>query len=170
MTGKPTPWRRVSLNKLIVPQLDKQLPAFYGTRRFVTAFTSARHLSLSWATLIQSILPQLTSLRSILILSSHLRLGLPSGLLPQVPHQNPVCTSPLPHACHKPCPTHSSWFDHPNNIWWEAQIIRLPIMASPPLSCYLVLLRPKYSPQHPILEHPQPMFLPQCEWPSFIPL
>jgi hypothetical protein len=29
--------------------------------------------------------------------------------------------------------------------------------------------RPKYSPQHPILKHPQPMFLPHCERPSFTP-
>jgi hypothetical protein len=27
----------------------KKFPAFYGTRRFITAFTRARHLSLSWA-------------------------------------------------------------------------------------------------------------------------
>jgi hypothetical protein len=39
-------------------------------------------------------------------------------------------------------------------------------MYSSPLPCYLVSLRPKYPPQHPILEHPQPMFLPQCERPS----
>ena len=47
-----------------------------------TVPTSARHLSLSWANSIQS--PQLlpTSWRSILILSSHLRLGLPNGLFP----------------------------------------------------------------------------------------
>ena len=33
--------------KLTVPQLVKKFPAFYGTRRFVTAFASARHVSLS---------------------------------------------------------------------------------------------------------------------------
>jgi hypothetical protein len=47
---------------------------------FITAFTSARHLSLFWASSIQSILPHPASWRFILILSSHLRLGLPSGL------------------------------------------------------------------------------------------
>ena len=31
----------------------------------------------------------------------------------------------------------------------------------PPLSCYLVPLRPQYFPQHPVLEHPQPTFLHQ---------
>jgi len=51
-------------------------------RRFITAFTSARHLSLFWASSIQSIPPHPTSWRSILILSSHLRLGLSSDLFP----------------------------------------------------------------------------------------
>jgi hypothetical protein len=37
-------------------------------------------LYLSWASSIQSIPPHPTSLRSILILSYHLHLGLPSGL------------------------------------------------------------------------------------------
>jgi hypothetical protein len=32
-----------------------KLPAFYGTRRSVTAFTSAHHLSLSWTSSIQSL-------------------------------------------------------------------------------------------------------------------
>ena len=63
-------------------QLVKKFPAFHGTRRFITALTSVRHLSLSWARPIQSIYPHPTSCRSILILSTHLRLGLPSGLLP----------------------------------------------------------------------------------------
>ena len=77
-----TPWSRVLLEKLTGFQLVKKFPIFYWTRRFIIAFTSARHLSLSWASSIQSIPPHLASWRSILILSSHLRLGLPSGLFP----------------------------------------------------------------------------------------
>ena len=77
-----TPWCRVLLEKLTGLQLVKKFPAFYGTRRFITALTSVRHLSLSWASPIQSIYPHPTSWKSILILSTHLRLGLPSGLLP----------------------------------------------------------------------------------------
>jgi hypothetical protein len=42
-----TPWSRVLLEKLTGLQLVKKFPAFYGTRRFITALTSARHLSLS---------------------------------------------------------------------------------------------------------------------------
>ena len=58
---------------------SQKFPAFHGTRRFITALTSVRHLSLSWASPIQSIYPHPTSRRSKLILSTHLRLGLPSG-------------------------------------------------------------------------------------------
>jgi hypothetical protein len=39
-----------------------------------------------------------------------------------------------------------------------------------PLRCYPIPLRPKCTPQHPILKYPQPMFLPQCEWPRFTPI
>ena len=77
-----TPWCRVLLEKLTVLQIVKKFPAFHGTRRFITALTSIRHLSLSWSNPIQSIYTHPTSWRSILILSTHLRLGLPSGLLP----------------------------------------------------------------------------------------
>src|SRR5215470_6776499 len=77
-----TPWCKVLLEKLTGLQLVKKFSAFYGTRRFITALTSVRHLSLSWASPIQSTYPHPTSWRSILILSTHLRLGLPSGLFP----------------------------------------------------------------------------------------
>ena len=42
-----TPWSRVLPEKLTRSQVLKILPAFYGIRRFSTAFTRARHLSLS---------------------------------------------------------------------------------------------------------------------------
>ena len=77
-----TPRCRVLLEKLTGLQLVKEFPTFHGTRRFITALTSVRQLSLSWASPIQSIYPHPTSSRSILILSTHLRLGLPSGLFP----------------------------------------------------------------------------------------
>jgi hypothetical protein len=41
------PWSTVLLEKPTGLQLVKIFPAFFGTRRFITAFTSARHLSLS---------------------------------------------------------------------------------------------------------------------------
>ena len=56
-----TPLNEVLLEKLTGFQLVKNFPAFYGTRRFITTITSARHLSLSSATSIQSISPHPTS-------------------------------------------------------------------------------------------------------------
>ena len=42
-----TPWCRVLLEKLTGLQLIKRFPAFHGTRKFITALTSVRHLFLS---------------------------------------------------------------------------------------------------------------------------
>ena len=96
-----TPWCRVLLEQLTGLQLVKKFPAFHGTRRFITVLTSVRHLSLSWASPIQSIYPHLTSWRSILILSTHLRLGLPQWSLSlRFPHQDPTYPSPHPYAPH----------------------------------------------------------------------
>jgi len=50
----------------------------YGTRRFITVLTKSLHWSLSWASRIQFASSIPISLRSILMLSSHLRLGLHS--------------------------------------------------------------------------------------------
>ena len=79
LTHSLIPHSTVLLQKLTGSQPVKKFLTFHGTRRFITAFTSARHLSLSWASSIQSTLPNPTFRKSILILSSYLRLGLPSG-------------------------------------------------------------------------------------------
>ena len=96
-----TPWRRVLIEKLTGLQLVKKFPAFYRTRRFITALTSFRHPSLSWASPIQSTYPQPTYWRSILILSTHLRLDLPSGLFPSgFPTRTLYAPSPPPFEPH----------------------------------------------------------------------
>ena len=97
-----TTWSRVFLKTLLAPQLFKKFYAFYGTWRFIKAFTSARHLSLSWTREIQPMPPHPTSWKSILLLPSHLCLGHPSGLLPSglstktvyTPYLSPI----VPHA------------------------------------------------------------------------
>ena len=82
-------------------EVVKKFPPFHGTRKFIIALTSVRHLSLSWASPIQSIYPHPTSWRSIIILSTHLRLGLPSGFFPSGFSTKTLHTpSPHPYAPH----------------------------------------------------------------------
>jgi hypothetical protein len=123
-----TPWSRV-LQKLTSSQLVKKFPAFYGTQRFITAFTSARHLSLYLARSIQS-MPPFPIPEDLSYYYPPLGLGLQSGLFPSgFPIK--ILYAPLPsppHTCYMPCLSHSSQFDHPNNIWWAVQIIKLLIM------------------------------------------
>ena len=102
-TNQRTSWSRVLPKGITGTQLVKKFPEFYETRRFLTAFTTARYLSLSRARPIQSV-PNPTSGRSILILP----LSTPgySKLYPSLrfPHQNPTRTSPRPNTCYMPSP------------------------------------------------------------------
>ena len=107
-----TPWNRVLLEKLTGSAGSQEIPPLFGTRTFLTVFTSARHLSLSWANSIQSPQPPPTSWRSILVLSSHLRLGLPNGLFTSGFPTRTLCT-PLPSPIRA---SHSSRFYHPHDI------------------------------------------------------
>jgi hypothetical protein len=59
ITPAKQPHGAVLLQKLTVTQLVNKFPAFYGTRRFIIMFTTARHWSLSWARWIQFTTPTL---------------------------------------------------------------------------------------------------------------
>ena len=96
-----TPWCRVLLEQLTGLQLLKKFPAFHGTRRFITALTSVRHLSLSWASSIQSTPP------TSYFLKIHLNIILPSTPLSpkwsvsvKFPHQKLYTPLLFPYALH----------------------------------------------------------------------
>jgi hypothetical protein len=76
-------------------------------------------------------------------------------------HQNPVCISPLPaHLILLDLITRMIFYDEYRSLSsLLCSLLHSPVPLFP--------LRPKYLPQHPILEHPQPMFIPQCERSSF---
>jgi hypothetical protein len=84
------------LEKPPVAQLFKNFPTFYGTRSFITVFIRARHRSLPKARWIQSISPRPISLKFILVSSSQLRRGPPSGLFPSSFSTKPYKHSFLP--------------------------------------------------------------------------
>jgi hypothetical protein len=60
-----------------------------------------------------------------------------------------------PQMCYMSHPSHILWLDRPNNIWWSVQVMKPLIMQSFPASHPFVPLSSKYSPQDPVLKHPQ---------------
>ena len=148
-----TPRCRVLLEKLTGLQLVKKFTAFHGTRMFITALTSVRHLSLSWASPIQSIYPHPTSWRSILISSTHLGLDLPSGLLPSdFPTKTLYTTS---HHSYAPHHQPISFFSilSPAQYWVGRTNHLAPRYAISSIPRYLVPHMSKYSLQHHVLKH-----------------
>ena len=115
------------------------------------------HIQLPWTTI---------------LLSSHLRLGIPSGIFHSgYPTKTPYTRLLSPLTRYMPRSSHFSRFYLPNNIGWAVQIIKHLFFWFSPLPCYLVPLRPKYSPQHSIYSQtPQPTFFHQCQRPSFTPI
>ena len=85
------------------------------------------HLSLSWARWIQSMPFHPNYLWSILILSSHLHLGLASGRLWKFSPPQHVMHFSSPLTCHTSCPSHPHWYDDSSNILWAAPIVKLPL-------------------------------------------
>ena len=127
------PWCTILLEKLTGLQLVKKFPEFYGTWSFITALTSVRHLSLSWASPIQSTYVYPTSRRYILIWT-HLRLSLPSGLFPSGFPTKSLYT-PSPHPTRQmPSPSHSPRF-YPLTILSESTnhlALRYAVSSIPP--------------------------------------
>jgi len=129
-----TPWSRVLPQMLTTPQIVKKFLTFYAARMFITAFTSARHPSLSSATP-----PRFLKFHFQIIVPSKSRSSKWSPSL-RFLCQNSVCTSPLSHKCLMP---HQSHPNHPNDTCWKE--LRLPfstlsshILNCPSLSPYIM--------------------------------
>jgi hypothetical protein len=114
---------RVLPEKLSGSQLVKKFPAFNGTHRFIIPFTSAA--TCPYPEPDQSISCPPSHFLKIYITVVLLSLPLSSkrSFFLRSPQQNPVCTSPIFHTCHKSRPGGSFFFFcHRNNICSVVQI------------------------------------------------
>jgi hypothetical protein len=68
-----------------------------------------------------------------------------------------------------PRPSHPPRLDYSNLSRRRVQITKLLVMQLSPFSRHFIPLR-SYPPQHLVLKHPQSMFLPWCQRPSFTPI
>jgi hypothetical protein len=83
------------------------------------------------------------------------------------PCQNPVCLSPPIHAT---CHAHLILLDLITCVIFGEEYRSLNSSLCTLLLCNVIPLSPKYTPQHPILKYPRPMFLSQSEQPSVTPI
>jgi len=129
-----TPRNRVVLGKPTVTQFVREFQAFCGAQGFIAISVGACCWSMSCATCIWSTTSHPSSLGSILILSSQFCLDF------QVVSSLWVFCQTffvhflfLPHAA---CIAHLHSFDHPGNVWWSVQVLKLLIMQSSPATSW----------------------------------
>jgi hypothetical protein len=122
---------------------------FYGTQRFITVFTRAFHWSSFWARSILSLSPHSLTLRTIFILSTQLRLSLPSVLFPFGFPTNILYTFLFPHSRYIPCPPYPPCLDRSNYAWRKVfsiilsfHLYSVPVLSSAPCSQILSVYVP----------------------------
>jgi hypothetical protein len=160
-TQRLTPWSRVVLEKLKLRSGSQEIT------RLLCIWNVHYHVHksppvvsiLSQKNATHSPKPYSLKIRSNIILLS--TPGSSDCSLPfKLPNQNFVSISHLPDARYMSRPSHPPWYDHPN-VCWKARIMELLIVQfsqfSPPY-CHFIPLKSTFSPQHPVLKHPQSVF------------
>jgi hypothetical protein len=113
----------------------KNFCALHGNQRFITTFTTAHPFSTYWSSCFCYAASRPASLRCLLILNSHLSLGLPRGLLSDF-HTKTLYAILLSATCHMSSPPHPPWFYLLNITWWGAENMRLSLTQFSPASCF----------------------------------
>jgi len=139
--NKLTLWIRFFFEKLTSPKLIKKFTVCYGKQMFITAFTTARHLS--WARSIYSMSSHPISWRSILILKLHVHLGLSSRHFPSLFPTKLCMHLSFSHTCYISRPTNSSLFDRQSRNQTAAIFSSTAILSSIWLSCLLFTVNKK---------------------------
>ena len=104
--SKNTVYGTALLEKLMVPQSVKKF--IYRARKFITAFTGGRHLSLFLSRSVKSTAPSYFSNIHFNIILPYTSGSSKWSLSLAFSHQSPICTSPNPHTCHMPLRYHFS--------------------------------------------------------------
>jgi len=135
----------------------RKFSAINGTPNFISLQTRAYHFYLSWTRPILSNNPDHTILWRIILMYSSIFAWIFQVVFYSNVSRPKSCTHLS--ALRATCPVHLIFLDLiiRKNIWWWIQIIKAIVHFSA-VPCYLLLLRPRYSPQQTISEHPKPIF------------
>jgi hypothetical protein len=157
---KLSSWSWALLEKPPICAGTQELPTILWNLKIQYCVHNSNHWTLSWARSIQSIQPHPIPLRSISILSTHQRLGIPSGLFPPGFPTNILYASLFSPFVFHALPISSPWLDHSNYTWWRVQVIKLLIIKFSLTSLQFISLWSTCSLQHLLLKHPQALVLP----------